>query len=336
MLVICLLCALAGGVGAQSAHAAAGACNFAGSSQRQGEGADPNGVLGGDVSFPTYVTAGRTERIPINPGGATGVLTGEYEPVFVTATRQDGSPLSAPIAPFTFTAAQAVAFANRRYVSHGNVPMKFALADSPVVVHVSGVESDTSTYPWTNCRFDLLSAPLPVRPPRLQLDEDGIHRDIWRGPGRWQSADFGLDTSGCADDSVISIRLTQPGWSRTVRSRKRCKWPKDHFTAGRHRLIWATDPSYGFSLSLNTGKQITTRVRYAIRLDGRPYRSGLVKLHARFIPGVRSRRIYDTSYDAFVNVCINGSYRTWAHNGHLYCQTDGRPPRWYVNVLRLT
>ncbi len=60
--------------------------------------------------------------------------------------------------------------------------------------------------------------------------------------------------------------------------------------------------------------------RWRVELDQwQMVRSGRLELrHSKYRPAL-SRRIYDTDFDPYINICINEGRRLWASGGRLYC-----------------
>ena len=71
--------------------------------------------------------------------------------------------------------------------------------------------------------------------------------------------------------------------------------------------------------------------RWALVRDGIKEASGRVRIKVTRLRAERYADIFDTSFDQYVNVCINGGHRIYAKGGHLYCSV-----RVQVGLTRVT
>ncbi|MGE0025689.1 MAG: hypothetical protein AB7O78_01620 [Thermoleophilia bacterium] len=59
--------------------------------------------------------------------------------------------------------------------------------------------------------------------------------------------------------------------------------------------------------------------RWSVNIDGVEIASGQLRVKVRRLQSEGYATIYDTDFDRYVNVCINGGHRIYARGGHLYC-----------------
>lgn len=90
----------------------------------------------------------------------------------------------------------------------------------------------------------------------------------------------------------------------------------------------ATGPLTNFSaLRLFNYYDAGTRLAktWLLVADGVEVASGRVRIRVKRIQTEKYVDIYDTDFDRYINICINGGHRLYARGGHLYCTVLVRP-----------
>jgi hypothetical protein len=244
----------------------------------------------------------------------------------VTVEPAGAEPLSHPYrATYPFVRPGAEAFPD--------VPLRFEAGDGPAVIRLT-LTRQYGYSPTRYCRVTVSSHPITPIDPELKLLRGFPGNRRWSGHNR--GVDFRFDTKNCGAETVaLEFRVAGVRRPVSVTSRPGCVWGDRPVIAGPAGVKFVTQTDYGVSVSLELKRAVTRKVTYRVRFAGDTVRTGSFRLAMRYHRGRPGRRIYDTDFDNYVNICINEGYEIRAHNGRLYCAIPGTPSYWYATVSRL-
>lgn len=169
------------------------------------------------------------------------------------------------------------------------------------------------------CRLDFFSEPFTVL--AGQVTPGTIRSAIWGGRASDDTRGLLINfyRARCADG-----RVTLQAWSggREVKatSAEGCELGSNRVLAGDRGLgikaRWA---------GLLVGMRRSGRVRFRLSYNDVPVLTGSFWVRYWRSKRVGAIRIWDSDFDSYVNLCINGNRTTWAEGGRLYCWWGGSP-----------
>ena len=168
--------------------------------------------------------------------------------------------------------------------------------------------------------------------------------------------DNSAQISDCGELGIATIQLSGP----KIGTHSRTSKPGCKFTGtkswvsvrGGLRANYDYDRTSGsqvwFHLRNRAHHNVSKRVYWRIRMStpagidtnystdgsiqhysgGAETQSGSVLFRSVYHKRLRTRRIYETSFDNYMNICINGNHQLRASGGKLYCQIEGHSAYW--------
>lgn len=199
-------------------------------------------------------------------------------------------------------------------------------------IRISGTQLTYAPTGSPVCRVTLLSAPfrlLAARAPRLQARSPRLAPVV-----PWDELRFAFSgRNRCPDEPLVATFQIpgQPGRLR-IRSLARCEFP-DREWVGPSGMRASTDAESGDITFRPVGHhEASLRVTWTVTYAGRRFGFGSLSVRFRHQPRVPTRRIYDSSFDEYINICINRNHHLHARHGRLYCVISGQPGYWYSDI----